>query len=176
MARISLVQEQDHPELGPLIARIKGQRRGLLLNLYKLLLHSPPVAEKWFEQNNTIRWETELDDKVRELAIIRVGLLNRVAYIVDSHVPTMALAAGLTLEECSALRDWEGSTLFDARERAVLAYTDAMTRDVQVPNPVFDALRPHFSERQLLELTVLISSYNMHSRVLEALRIDPEKA
>ena len=176
MARISLVQEQDHPELGPLIARIKGRRRGLLLNLYKLLLHSPPVAEKWFEQNNTIRWETQLDDKVRELAIIRVGLLNRVAYIVDSHVPTMALAAGLTLEECAALRDWEGSTLFDARERAVLAYTDAMTRDVQVPDAVFSALRPHFSDRQLLELTVLIGSYNMHSRVLEALRTDPEKA
>jgi alkylhydroperoxidase family enzyme len=176
MARISLVQEQDHPELVPLIGRIKKQRRGLLLNLYKLLLHSPPVAEKWFEQNNTIRWETKLDDKIRELAIIRVGMLNRVAYIVDSHVPSMALAAGLTLDQCEALADWSKSGLFDNRERAVLAYADAMTREVQVPDPVFDALRRHFDERQLLELTVLIGSYNMHSRVLEALRIDPEKS
>lgn len=176
MARVSLVQEADRPELAELIGRIKGRRRGLLLNLYKLLLHSPPVAERWFEQNNAIRWETKLDDKVRELAIIRVGLLNRVAYVLDAHVPSMALAAGLTLEQCDALADWRGSALFDPRERAVLAYVDAMTRDIQVPDAVFDALRPYFNERQLVELTVLIGTYNMHSRVLEALRIDAETA
>ncbi len=176
MARVSLVQEHDRPELAVLIGRIKGRRRGLLLNLYKLLLHSPPVAERWFEQNNAIRWETELDDKVRELAIIRVALLNRVPYILDSHVPGMALAAGLTLEQCSALAEWRSSALFDPRQRAVLAYVDAVTRDIQIPDAVFDALRPYFSDRQLVELTVLIGTYNMHSRVLEALRIDPEKA
>jgi len=174
MARVSLIHEQDHPELAELIGRIKGRRRGLLLNLYRILLHSPPVAERWFLQNNAIRWETKLDDKVRELAIIRVGILNRAKYVLDAHVPTMALDAGLTLEQCGALHDWKSSQRFDARERAVLAYTDAVTRDIQVPDPIFDALRPHFDERQLVELTVLIGTYNTHSRVVEALQIDAE--
>jgi alkylhydroperoxidase family enzyme len=49
-----------------------------------------------------------------------------------------------------------------------------MTREVVVPDDVFDALRPHFSERQIVELTVLTGIYNMHTRVLSALRIDPE--
>jgi len=176
MARVSLIEEQDHPELAELIGRIKGRRRGVLLNLYRMLLHSPPVAERWFDQNNAIRWEIKLDDKIRELAIIRVAILNRAKYVLDAHVPTMALDAGLSREQCRALSDWKGSPLFDARERAVLAYTDAMTRDIQVPDPVFEALRPHFDERQLVELTVLIGTYNTHSRVMEALQIDAEPA
>ncbi len=60
------------------------------------------------------------------------------------------------------------------RERPRLAYTDAMTRDIAVPDAVFDALRPHFNERQIVELTVLIGLYNMHTRVFTALGIDPE--
>ncbi len=49
-----------------------------------------------------------------------------------------------------------------------------MTRDIAVPDAVFEALRPHFSERQIVELTVLIGIYNMHTRVFMALGIDPE--
>jgi 4-carboxymuconolactone decarboxylase len=49
-----------------------------------------------------------------------------------------------------------------------------MTRDVAVSNGVFDALRPYFNERQIVELTVLIGTYNMHTRVFMALKIDPE--
>ena len=175
MARVSLINEQDHPELEPLIGRIKGRRRGLLLNLYRMLLHSPPVAERWFEQNNAIRWETQIDGKLRELAIIRVGAINRAAYVFKAHVPTMALDEGVTLAQCDALAaDWTASPLFDARERAVLAYVDAMTRDIQVPDAVFEPLRQYFSERQIVELTVLVGTYNMHSRVLEALKVERE--
>jgi alkylhydroperoxidase family enzyme len=64
--------------------------------------------------------------------------------------------------------------LFSERERAVLAYTDAMTRDVSVPDAVFSAVRSYFDERALVELTVLIGTYNMHNRVMLALGIDLE--
>ena len=49
-----------------------------------------------------------------------------------------------------------------------------MSRDIDVPDAVFDALREHFDERQIVELTVLIGVYNMHTRVGQALQIDPE--
>jgi alkylhydroperoxidase family enzyme len=84
------------------------------------------------------------------------------------------LPEGLSQAECDALADWQKSPFFSERERAVLAYADAMTRDVTVPDAVFDALRPHLSERQIVELTVLIGIYNMHTRVFTALAIDPE--
>ena len=177
MARVSLLKEEDLPQLAPLIARIKGRRRGLLLNLYRMLLHSPTVAEKWFEQNNAIRWETQLDGKIREIAIIRVGALNRAQYVLKAHVPKMALDEGVTLAQCEALTGggWQGSPLFDAREQAVLAYTDAVTKDIRAPDAVFEPLRRHFNERQLVELTILIATYNMHSRVLEALQIERDE-
>ena len=56
----------------------------------------------------------------------------------------------------------------------MLAYADAITREIVVPDDVFDALRSYFSERQIVELTVLTGIYNMHTRVFTALRIDPE--
>ena len=61
---------------------------------------------------------------------------------------------------------------FTARDRALLAYTDAMTRNIRVPDDVFAGVRNAFSERELVELTVTIGGYNMVSRVLEALEVD----
>jgi 4-carboxymuconolactone decarboxylase len=174
MARISLIEAKDRPELAELIKRIVAGRRGGLLNVYKLLLHSPPLAETWLEHVNAVRWKTQLDGRLREIVIIRIAILNRIDYVIQQHVPALALADGVTLAECEALRDWRASGLFSEKERAVLAYTDAITRDVSVPDAVFDALRGHFNERELVELTVLIGTYNMHNRVMLALGIDLE--
>ena len=174
MARVTQIEEDTHPELADLMGRIRGARRGRLINVYKLLLHSPALAESWFAHNNAVRWKTGLDGRLRELVIIRIGYLARVPYIVGQHVPNLAIPEGLPLAECEALKDWEVSTLFGVRDRAVLSYTDSMTRDIRVPEPVFAGLKPHFDERGIVELTVLIGTYNMHARVMQALEIDPE--
>ena len=174
MARVSLIEETSHPELEQLIGRIRGGRGGRMLNIYRMLLHSPALAERWLDQVSAVRWQTDLDGKLREIVIIRIGMLNRVEYVVKAHVPLHALREGLTLEQCSALADWQSSPLFDDTQRAALTYTDTMTRQVQVPDNVFAALRKHFNEKQIVELTVLIGTYNMHTRVLQALEIDAE--
>jgi alkylhydroperoxidase family enzyme len=176
MARVSLIEEKDHPELADLVARIRGARRGSLLNVYKLLLHSPALAQTWFEHMNAVRWKTSLEGSLRELVIIRVAILNRVDYVFNQHVPKLALAEGLTLEQCDALADWRGSRLFTGCARAALAYADAMTRDAAVPDAVHAELRRHFDERGVVELAVLVGAYNMHTRVFAALAIDPEPA
>jgi alkylhydroperoxidase family enzyme len=174
MARVSLIDEEGHPELAALIAKIRAERRGALINVYRLLLHAPALAEPWLELVNAGRWKTALSGRLREAVIIRVGHLNGTDYVVRQHVGALALAEGLTQAECDALADWRGSELFDARERAALAYADAMTQAVQVPEEVFAPLQKHLDERQIVELTVLIGLYNMHTRVVTALAIDPE--
>ena len=174
MARVSNIEENDHPELAELIGKVRAGRRGTLINVYKLLLHTPPLAACWLDLISTARFKTELDGRLREIVIIRIGYLNRTDYVVKQHVPVLSVPEGVSQQESDALADWQGSTFFDARERAALAYADAMTRDVDVPDAVFDALRPHFSQRQIVELSVLIGIYNMHTRVFTALRIDPE--
>jgi alkylhydroperoxidase family enzyme len=176
MSRIPYIDAADDPGLTDLAARISAGRRGNLINVYRLLLHSPPLAASWFEHLNAVRWKTQLPGRLRELLIIRIALVNRVDYVIAQHVPKLALADGVSLAECEALRDWQGSDLFSKEERAALAYADAMTRDVAVSDEVFDTLRPHFDDRAIVELSVLIGTYNMHNRVMQALQIDLEKA
>jgi alkylhydroperoxidase family enzyme len=174
MARVPLLQEQDHPELAEVMQKYSAGRRGRLLNLYRALLHSPPIAESWFNHSNAVRWKTTLSGRLREVVIIRLAHLARSQYALRQHVPSLALAEGLTLEECNALADWPAGKSFSEPERAALAYADAMTRNIQVPDAVFAEVRKHFDERATVELTVLIGSYNMHARVLEALQLDLE--
>src|SRR5918999_3014074 len=170
MARVPLIQENEHPELADSIAKIKGARGGRLINIYRLMLHSPPLAHAWFDLNQAVRYGTAIDGQSRELAVIRVAILNKVQYVLRAHGPAYALKEGLTPEQVDAVSDWQSSALFSDKQRALLVYTDAMTRAIDVPDGVFAELRKHFSERQTVELTMLIGAYNMLTRFLEALK------
>jgi alkylhydroperoxidase family enzyme len=103
-----------------------------------------------------------------------VAILNNVEYVVRAHGPAYALKEGLTPAQVEALADWSASNLFTEKQRALLGYVDAMTRDVDVPDAIFAEVRKHFGERQTVELTMLIGAYNMLTRFLKALRVDPE--
>ena len=174
MARVPLIEETEHPELAESIAKIKGARGGRLINIYRLMLHSPALANAWFDLNQAVRYGTEIDGQSREIAVIRVAILNNVEYVQRAHGPAYALKEGLTPEQVDAMADWQSSTLFSDQQRALLAYTDAMTREIDVPDKIFAELRKHFSERQAVELSMLIGAYNMLTRFLKALKVDPE--
>ena len=173
MARLPLIDEND-TALAALIEKLKGARRGKLLNLYRVLLHSPTIADAWQAFNSAIRFNTALGDQARELAIMRVSKLNGADYQFQIHATKYAPEAGITPQQIAALDGNENSSLFAPAHRALLAYADAMTLDIDVPDNVFDKLRRHYSNAQIVELTVLIGAYNMHTRVGRALRIDAE--
>jgi alkylhydroperoxidase family enzyme len=173
MARLDFVNE-DSPDIdGELLRSIRERRGGTLLNLDRQLLHSASLARGWNSLMGAIRGQSLLDGALRELVILRVAVLNRAPYEFGQHAP-VALAEGLSQAQVDAVRDWQGSALFDARQRDVLAYADAMTLQVQVPQPLFDALRAHLSDREVVELTATVAGYNMVSRFLEALQIEIE--
>lgn len=172
MARIPY-PDTARPDLAPLVERIKRERGGRLLNLYRMLLHSPPVAEGWLAFFTAVRQKGTLSGRHRELAIMRIAVINGADYEFTQHVP-FALAEGLTQAQLESLRaggDPEGLTEAD---RAVLAYADAMTRQVRVPDDVFARVRNAFAERELVELTATIAGYNCVSRFLEAVGVDHE--
>src|SRR5215510_1027068 len=166
MARVPLIDERDHPELADSIAKIKGARGGRLINIYRLMLHSPALAAAWFDLNQAVRYGTEIDGQCREIAVIRVAILNDVEYVQRAHGPAYALKEGLTPAQVTAIANWQTSNLFSAPQRALLAYTDAMTRDIDVADKIFAELREHFTERQAVELSMLIGAYNMLTRFL----------
>ena len=174
MARIPYFEEKDHPELGALIDKIKAGRRGGLLNVYKLLLHAPPLAETWLDHVGAVRWKTAISGRLRELLVIRIAYVNGIAYVINQHVPGLALADGVTLAECEALKDWRKASLFSPAERAALAQADAMVTQTTVPDEVFAELKQHYDERAIVEICVLVGTYLMHNRVMSALQIDLE--
>jgi alkylhydroperoxidase family enzyme len=166
--RISLA-DVNSPSIKPLADRITAER-GSVLDLYKVLLHSPAIAEGWLGYLTAVRQRSSLAGPLRELVIMRIAILNGASYEAEQHAP-YALKEGLSQEQLGDLQEWSTSPRFDATQRAVLAYADAMTRQVQVPDDVFTAIRDRFDDRRLVELTATIAAYNMVSRFLEALRI-----
>lgn len=172
MARIAY-PDITVPEIAPLAERIKAERGGRMLNLYRMLLHSPPLADGWRAFLTAIRQQCRLPGRYREIAILRVAVINRADYEFRAHVP-FALKEGLTEAQLGAIKAERTPEGLSDADRAVLVYTDAMTRGVEVAEAVFAALRPHFVERELVELTATIAAYNLVSRFLVALQIDPE--
>src|ERR1700752_1680579 len=112
MARVPLLEEADHPELVDSIAKSKGARGGRLINIYRLMLHSPALANAWFELNQAVRYDTEIDGQSRELAVIPVAILTDVEYVQRAHGPAYALKEGLTPEQVAALENWQPAKLF----------------------------------------------------------------
>jgi alkylhydroperoxidase family enzyme len=173
MARLPNV-EADTPGVDAELVRAVQQRRGgELLNLDRMLLHSAPVARGWNGYMGAIRTGCALAGDLRELVILQVAVLNRAPYEFAQHVP-VALAEGLSQARIDALAQWRDATVFSERERDVLAYAEAMTLQVQVSDALFQAVHRHFSDRELVELTATVASYNMVSRFLEALGVQIE--
>ncbi len=173
MARIPYARLDDDA-VRPLAQRITAER-GSVLHLYQMLLHSPPVAQGWLGYLTAIRQQSSLPGALRELVIMRVALVNGAPYEADQHAP-IARAEGVSQAKLDVLDRWDTSGLFDATERAVLAYTDAMTRHVHVDDAVFAEVAKAFAPPLLVELTATIAAYNMVSRFLEALQIHSDDA
>ena len=168
MARIPYA-DTAHPDHVEAAAAIRASRKKIG-HLHRMLLHAPPIATGWITMFDAVRWKSTLSGKLRELVICRIAAINGASYEWDAHAP-IALKEGATQAQLDALKAWEASGAFDATERAALAYCDAMTKQVHVPDDVAAAARGLFPPRQLVELTATIAGYNCVSRVLEALEI-----
>lgn len=168
-SRIPPVAPGTRPELAAIEAGIVAERGGIS-PLYQMLLNSPPLAEGWEKLLTAIRNRSSVPADLREIAILRVAVLNGAPFEFDAHVPH-ALKAGVSQATIDALRAPEIDASFTPVERAVLALTDEMTRNVHVRDTVFDPLRAHFDAKSLVELVATVAAYNMVSRFLEALRI-----
>jgi len=163
-----------------IVAAVRARRGGTLLNLDRMLLHSPPFAKGWNEFLREVRTGLSLSPKLRELAMCGVAVLNGAEYEFLHHAPEFVKAGG-TAGQVEALRNFDVAAndiaLFDATERAVIRLTIEMTRAVQVSDGTFADVRAALADDQgLVELVGVIAAYNMVSRFLVALEVEPEQA
>jgi alkylhydroperoxidase family enzyme len=163
MANVSLIEDSADAPTRELIESLKKGRRGSLLGIYKALLHNPELTRSWFAHLNAVRWGVSLPARLRELVIIRVGWRLGSAYIIKQHVPKLALLDGVSEAECAELQTEKPSS-FQPSELAALKAADELTISARLSPTLAQDLRAHFDERQFVELTVLIGTYNMHAR------------
>ena len=113
-----------------------------------------------------------LDPRLRELGQLRVGWARASRFVYSQHCKS-ARAAGVPEEQVQAVAHWGCAECFSPIERAVLAYTDALVFDGgRVADGVFDVLRAHLTDEQILELTYITSLYDMHAVMSRALRTE----
>ncbi|TMQ08544.1 MAG: carboxymuconolactone decarboxylase family protein [Deltaproteobacteria bacterium] len=170
----------DDDQLGPkeVVDAIRSRRTGgKLLNLDRILLHSPAFAKGWNSLFGAIRGQLAVPAKLREIAIMAIGALNHADYEWAQHESEFAKAGG-TPAQLAALRNVPAAAkndkLFDETERAALALTDEMTRSIKVSDAAMKRIRKALPDDQVVELIGTIAGYNMASRFLVATGVELE--
>jgi AhpD family alkylhydroperoxidase len=120
--------------------------------------------------------QSGLSAELIELIFLRVSQINNCAYCLDMHTRDL-LKKGVAIEKLALVQAWdEGGALFDARERAALAWAETVTRvaDTNVPDAAFQAARAVFEERELVDLTIAIGLMNTYNRLAISFRNTPQ--
>ncbi len=120
------------------------------------------------------RRASPIEAALRSLLTVRVSQINWCAFCVDINSAT-GLKRGVSAAQLAALEHFEGSPLFDARQKAALAYAEAMTRsDAGVDDQLMQRVKSHFDDDAVIELTALIAFQNMSSKFNAALDVAPQ--
>jgi AhpD family alkylhydroperoxidase len=114
----------------------------------------PRLATLTWRISRVVEHGLSLDQELVLLVTTHSSLLNGCAFCADLH-RAQAVRARLGLEKFSALLDFRSSDAFSPRERAALAYAEEVTRERKASDATFEALRAHFDEREIVELTWL---------------------
>lgn len=151
-----------------------NQRRkyGRVLDAGLMWAHSPKLfLGVAFLYGMIDRRGSPVEPALRSLITVRVSQINHCAFCVDINSATL-LRRGVAMDKVSALAGWRDSNLFSPRERAALDYAEAITlSEAEVNEAHMDALRGHFDEAGIVELTGLIAFQNMSSKFNSALDV-----
>jgi alkylhydroperoxidase family enzyme len=154
---------------------------GRISNFSKVLAHQPATLEGWALANDAIRLANVKTDPdyvtILQLVIIKTSSLNQSAYCLSHNVP-LGRKMGLSEEQIAAARGdaYMASPLFDDRQKAAIRWAEVVTRmTARDDEAAFAAMKTHFSEQQIVELTVFCGMWNYSNRLCEALHVDLER-
>jgi alkylhydroperoxidase family enzyme len=178
MARLPYTPE-DIAVPAALVAELRARRGGNLLDVERMMLHSPTLATAWNGFFSTIKTGMQLSPHLRELIACAVGAINSAPYLYRQHAAAFLAAGGtsgqlqgLALPDAAA-RD---ADCFSLAERSVLQMCLEMSRAVTVSDATFaQALAALGCQQTMVEMVAVIASYNLVSRFLVALEIGAEQ-
>ncbi|MBW9105347.1 carboxymuconolactone decarboxylase family protein [Paraburkholderia phenoliruptrix] len=137
---------------------------------------SPELFKKLLDLSNQLK-ESAIEESIRDLVSIRASQINGCAFCVDMHVKEARIHGERELR-LYHIAIWRESTLFASRERAALAWTEALTQlgAQGVPDDVYESVRTQFSEKELSDLTYEVMTINAWNRANVAFRTVPGSA
>lgn len=173
MARIpSISAETATPEQAQHLQTLAAVRGTPVSNIFLAIANAPALGEGVLAMASSLRRSPLLSRRLRELAIIAVGIETHCHYELAHHWAS-ALKLGLSQAELESVVHFETSELFKTEERAVIRYAREATRNVAVSDATWQALAS-LDAGARLELVLTVAWYNCVSRIAEPLQLDME--
>ena len=150
-----------------------GAEYGPFLNQVKIFAHRPPALRHIMGMLLELKEESVLPLRYLEIALVVVSRLNECQYCVSHHTPRL-MSAGFSSETAENILQPDCPGLNEI-DRLVRDYSVQVTENAgRIPNKMFDSLREHFSENQIVELTLRIALCGFFNRFNDALEIETE--
>lgn len=175
MSVINTPQDHKFPWYVKLFFWNQRRRYGDVLEPARLWGRSPRVFATLAMLYGALdRRSSPIEPSLRTLVTVRISQVNWCPFCVDINSAT-ALKRGITEEKLATLADFRESNCFTGKEKATLAYAEAVTYTEQQPTDEhFVALRRHFDDNAVIELTALIAFQNLSSKFNAALGVKPQ--
>jgi 4-carboxymuconolactone decarboxylase len=143
------------------------------LNIFRMMAGGEGLLRAFSRMGNYLLFRTSLDATLREIAIIRVGVLSKASYEVHQHE---RIGRGLGMGEAliAAIHAGADDPAFDDLQRLVMRFTDDVVANVRAGDATFEPLRGRLPPQALQELTMTIGYYMMVSRYLETFGVEIE--
>ena len=171
MPRVRVVPTEELTGQARAVAEASGNY-GSFAGLVGVMANRPPVLEHTFGLLLDLKAEGVLPGRYLELALVTVSKLNECTFCVSNHTPRLK-ASGLSEEAALNILDYANISEFDEADRLVIEYSIEVTNNFhRVRDAMFDRLRAHFSEAQIVELTWRIALCGAFNRFNDVLQTD----
>ncbi len=145
------------------------------LNIFRMMAGGEEMMPAFLKLGNYLLFKSTLDPILREVAIIRAGVLSKAKYEVHQH-ERIGRDLGMSEALIAAMHKGPDDPALTEMQRLVMLYTDDVVRNVRAGDATFKPLNERLSLREMQELTITIGFYMMVSRYLETFDIDIEQA
>lgn len=144
------------------------------LNIFRMLAGGEGLLRAFTRMGNHLLFKSKLDPVLREIAIIRAGVLSKAKYEVHQH-ERIGRDVGMSDALIKGVHAGPDDGAFNDLQRLVMRYTDDVVRNVRASDATFKPLSEKLSLQEMQELTVTIGYYMMVSRFLETFDVDIEQ-
>lgn len=174
MARVRLIEGRESPLLLRLLNRASRRMLGQEATPLKILAHNPRFLLPYLVMTRLVQGKTRLDPAVRALAMHLVAETNGCSWCIDFGL-SQATKQDVDPEKLAAAGSYTTNPIFSPAERAALAYAaEATAVGARVSDETFARLRQHYSEQEIVELTVAVAAENMFNRLNAPLEIESQ--